>query len=132
MDANATASDASTLTEILDALSDDGYTSTFVADDDGVVVCRTCQRQVGPEDLPVEGLRRVEGASDPADMAVVLAVRCPACDAAGSIVVRYGPEATAGDAALLAQIDFRHATPLDAAERASAHEPPTPAPPGGR
>jgi uncharacterized membrane protein len=77
-------------------------------------VCRACQ---APDQLLLDGLRRLEGASDPADMAAVLAVTCSACNARGTAVVRFGPEATAGEATLLRSIDDLRPRGLDVAER---------------
>jgi hypothetical protein len=52
-------------------------------------------------------LRRIEGASDPADMAAVLGLECPACGARGAAIVRYGPEAGPGDEIVLTHLDDR-------------------------
>jgi hypothetical protein len=49
----------------------------------------------------VSALARVEGASDPDDMAAVVAVTCPRCSARATLVVKYGPEASAADADVL-------------------------------
>lgn len=55
--------------------------------------CGVCHADSDPADLELDALKRVEGASDPADMAAVLALTCKACGAKGTAVVRYGPEA---------------------------------------
>ena len=44
---------------------------------------------------------RLEGASDPADMAYVAALRCSRCRATGVYIAQYGPAAGAADAAVL-------------------------------
>jgi hypothetical protein len=44
-------------------------------------------------------------------MAAVLAMTCPACGRHGTAVLRFGPEAGPGDAALLAAHDERPANP---------------------
>lgn len=122
-----TAGDA-TLTEVIAGLEEQGYTGSFVVSHEGSVRCRSCGSVIGPTSLSVDGLRRIEGASDPSDMAAVLAVRCPHCDSRGCIVARYGPEAGPGDEAVLRAAEDPHEGGLDVAERASHSEPPPAAP----
>jgi hypothetical protein len=98
-------SDNTSLVAVLERLRADGYAAQFEPNDDGELCCLTCEHCTVAAEVTVDELRRLEGASDPADMAAVLAVRCPACDARGTSVVRYGPEADAGHAALLRQLD---------------------------
>jgi hypothetical protein len=71
---------------------------------DGALECLSCRATIAPGDLQVDHVRRLEGASDPADMLMVLAFRCPSCEAGATLVANYGPEATPGDAALLRSI----------------------------
>ena len=49
--------------------------------------------------------RRVEGASDPADLALVTTVECPHCGARGALILRYGPEASEDEADLLTALE---------------------------
>jgi hypothetical protein len=53
------------------------------------------------EQIEIRSLRRLEGASDPADMAAVIATACPSCGTLGTIVVMFGPEATEPEVKLL-------------------------------
>jgi hypothetical protein len=53
------------------------------------------------DELAVDSLARLEGASDPGDMAAVIALTCPHCDARDVLIVRYGPEASLADADVL-------------------------------
>ncbi len=90
------------LAEVLQRFAAEGYRADFELDDDtGAVTCISCSTTTPPEQVEVAASRRVEGASDPADMAIVLGARCPSCDSRGVIICRYGPEASAGDAKLL-------------------------------
>jgi hypothetical protein len=98
-------SDNTSMVAVLERLRADGYEAQFEPNDDGDLCCLTCGHCTSPSDVAVDELRRLEGASDPADMAAVLAVRCPNCGARGTSVVRYGPEADAGHAALLRHLD---------------------------
>jgi hypothetical protein len=102
----STPSDA-TLVTVLGTLAEAGYTADFFVTADALVRCGRCHRDVAPAEMRLEGLRRLEGASDPADMAAVLAVACTHCGAKGTAVVRYGPEAEPQDEAVLLAVDDR-------------------------
>jgi hypothetical protein len=101
----AAPSDNTSLVEVLAALQQEGYGGDVLVDDDGALCCRACGTCVPADHVVIDQLRRLEGASDPADMAAVLALRCEACSERGTAVVRYGPEAGPGDAALLLALD---------------------------
>jgi nicotinamide-nucleotide amidase len=97
-------SDNTTMTAVLEAYARSGWSSDFVVDDaDGLVECVTCGGRIEAEHTIVESLRRLEGASDPADMSAVVALQCPLCQATGTAVVRYGPESSPAEAALFAR-----------------------------
>lgn len=51
--------------------------------------------------MRVDSLSRVEGASDPGDMAAVVALTCPRCSRGSVLVLTYGPEASAADGDVL-------------------------------
>jgi hypothetical protein len=106
MTANAGHPGDVTLVEVLRELGDAGYTTDFfVNEDDGGVCCGSCRTCQAAGQVRLDGLRRLEGASDPADMAAVLALECSSCGRKGTAVVRFGPEATAGEAILLRELD---------------------------
>jgi hypothetical protein len=108
-----------TLVEVLDELSAVGYRTDFLVDDEGRTTCRKCGRDWTAKELQLDGLRRLEGTSDPADMATVLALTCPGCSAQGTAVLRYGAEAGPGEAILLRELDDPKPTTLDIAEAAA-------------
>lgn len=66
-----------------------------------MVRCEGCGETVAAGSIEVDSLVRLEGASDPADMAAVVAGRCPGCAERGLLVLTYGPEASAADADVL-------------------------------
>lgn len=100
-DAHATTG-ATTLGGVLAEFVADGYGAEFGVDDEtGDVQCYTCNHTMRADNLAIERSRRLEGASDPADMAMVLALACLGCGTKGTLVVRFGPEASAGEAKLL-------------------------------
>jgi hypothetical protein len=109
-----------TLVEVLHELEATGYRGDFFVDeDDGRVCCGACRTCQAPEQVTLDGVRRLEGASDPADMAAVLAISCAECGSRGTAVVRYGPEASAGEAILLRHLDDARPAGFDVAEDAA-------------
>lgn len=112
-------SDNTTLTAVLDAYAGEGFDGVFqLLEDAGEVCCSTCHAVVPPEQVPIHSVRRLEGASDPADMVAVCAITCVNCSARGTIVVKFGPDASIGEAEFLSLArDQRHdaAAPPDAA-----------------
>jgi hypothetical protein len=99
--------DNTTLVDVLQGYEDAGWTTDFEVRDDGSLRCGTCQAVTAPSAVEVHSLRRLEGASDPADMLAVLAVRCPSCGDRGVVVVNFGPEMTEGQVRLLHSAEDR-------------------------
>jgi hypothetical protein len=98
-----------TLAGILDRLHAEGYAGQFGVREGARVLCFTCRRESGAGALVVETLRRLEGASDPDDLLVVVPVTCPRCGTRGTLVLHYGPESTPEEAeVLLALAEPRH------------------------
>jgi hypothetical protein len=90
------------LAEILHDLEDRGFGSQFDVDEEtGSCRCAACGETSGAHDVTALEARRIEGASDPGEMSNVLGLACPRCGTRGTVVCRYGPEASAGEAALL-------------------------------
>lgn len=98
-------SDNTTLTAVLDEIAADGYTSSFVVQPGGALMCTTCRDDVAAERIEPLLTRRLEGASDPSDELWVVAAVCPNCGAHGSVVLGFGPEASEDDALVVAQLD---------------------------
>jgi len=97
--------DASTITEVLATFEQAGYRSQFVVRPGGALECTACHRNVHARDAHVHAFRRLEGASDPADMLAVVALVCPHCGARGTVVLGYGPAASEEDAEVMLDID---------------------------
>jgi hypothetical protein len=93
--------DPTGLVEILGELGAEGYTGQWSAVEGGSVRCGTCGRESRADEVDPVALRRTEGASDPGDMAAVVALACPHCDTKGALVLRFGPEAGTADADVL-------------------------------
>lgn len=99
-----TPSDNTTLQAVLDDFAADGWSGDADTVEGGRIRWRACRHDVPAGDVEVVRTRRMEGASDPADMLVVLAVPCPVCGERGVLVVHYGPTAGAADADVLAAL----------------------------
>lgn len=94
-------SDGTTLLEVLDEYRRAGYSSDFSVEPGGTVRCGRCAGDLDGQRLPTLSLRRLEGASDPADMMAVVATECPVCGADGTLVLGFGPMASADDSRAL-------------------------------
>ena len=105
----AAPSDNTTLTEVLAGYAEAGFTSSFAAQDDGVVRCDSCGSGLDPSRIHMRSLRRLEGASDPADMMAVVALECDVCGASGTMVLGYGPAASDVDGDVLRTLQDRRA-----------------------
>jgi hypothetical protein len=122
--AAAAPSDRTTLTEVIDAYRDSGFATDFFAEetageprtggsDDGAGVgvptvrCERCASTLDPRRLTIHSMRRLEGASDPADMVAIVATTCPVCGSDGTLVLSYGPMASAVDADVLVLLKDR-------------------------
>lgn len=80
------------LSEVTDRVDGSG-TAQFQVVDAGDVLCLTCRNVIPADAVDASRATRLEGASDPADMTMVVPVECSACGADGSLVVAYGPNA---------------------------------------
>ena len=96
----------SSLTSVLRLLAGRGWTATLIAEDGGLLRCDTCNGTVAAKDLRPVAFRRLEGASDPADMMLVAAVRCPCCGCADVLTLGYGPNADERSADILVDLDL--------------------------
>lgn len=70
----------------------------------GQVRCGACRGASEAAEVPMDAVERFEGTSDPADEQLVAAVRCPRCQACATLVLSYGPQASAEDAMVLADL----------------------------
>lgn len=103
------ASDGTTLIEVIRRFEADGYTGQFAAVEGGRLRCFTCHQDSDADEVPLDELRRMEGASDPDDMAAVAAVECPHCGTLGTVALKYGPDASPEEQEVLQQLeDARH------------------------
>lgn len=64
----------------------------------GRLTCGACRSVSEAADFRVGVERRLEGASDPDDMVLVVGATCPVCGTGGAVVLGYGPDASSADA----------------------------------
>jgi hypothetical protein len=118
-----TAQGSETLLDVLNEAADGGYGTQFIALDDGLIQCVHCGSASGPASFDVVHFRRLEGASDPADMLIVVWSACPACEAHGTLTLGFGPNASGADATVLAALDLHGTDASPAAPRVNPEQP---------
>ena len=89
------------LLEVLARLETAGYVNQFAPLGGGMVRCVSCGGELPAKGLIVDQQIRLEGASDPDDMLIVFGIRCAVCGYPGTLVLHYGPEASADEADVL-------------------------------
>ncbi len=97
---------ATTLMEILEELRGLGFEEQFVAQLGGSIKCVSCSFVFDAAELVVSGYRRIEGASDAADMNLVVWGTCPGCATGGVLTLGYGPNASIEDEATLENLEL--------------------------
>ncbi len=106
-------SDNTTMTEVIASYHDNGFDSEFTVLDEARLQCHSCGSVVAANRFTMNSLRRLEGASDPDDMAAVVATSCPNCGAQGLVVLGYGAMASSEDSDVsVAMQDGRRHDPL--------------------
>ncbi|MCU1500992.1 MAG: hypothetical protein JWM12_346 [Ilumatobacteraceae bacterium] len=104
---NLDATESSTLTELLAAYADAGFDGSFSAYEGAQLECHECGARFAASEVEMASLRRLEGASDPADMVAVVALTCPRCSAKGTAVLGFGPAAAPEDGDVLGALRDR-------------------------
>ena len=71
----------------------DESSGTFTVLPGAQLRCETCGTVSGAGQQCADDAARTEGASDPADMTLVVHLVCPSCGTTGMLTLGYGPEA---------------------------------------
>jgi hypothetical protein len=95
------------LGEIMGTMDAAGFSAQMAARPGGLILCFTCRQESPASEFTLEAQRRTEGASDPDDMLAILGLVCPRCQARGTAVLGYGPEADPDDAEVLLHLGVR-------------------------
>jgi len=62
------------------------------------VRCASCSGLHRPDEVQIERIIRIEGASDPGDESIVFGLSCAQCATRGVLVSAYGPSASGEEA----------------------------------
>jgi hypothetical protein len=108
----------STLLSVLAEAAEAGFSDQIMVTDEGELRCTKCDTTVAVADFEVEGFQRLEGASDPSDMLIVIWGTCAGCGRGGVATIGYGPNAGPADSKVLDALDLDRA-PDDAGSAAS-------------
>lgn len=95
------------LSEVSDNLDEEGFGGQFRSQSGGMIECLTCHRATPAEQFHADEVTRLEGASDPDDMVIVVPITCPQCRARGTLIANFGPASSAEDADVLTRLQ-RH------------------------
>jgi hypothetical protein len=82
-------------------LAEQGWAEQATPIEGGEVRCEVCGEGTAADEVAIEAFYRLEGASDPDDMAAVVAFTCPHCDAKDVLVLKYGPDASGAESDVL-------------------------------
>ena len=93
------------LLDVTDQMAAAGGDGQFQTLEGAQIRCLTCRERFGADTQHADDVARLEGASDPADMAMLVPVVEQFGHTTGTLVVRYGPEASAEEAELLVALD---------------------------
>jgi hypothetical protein len=91
------------LSEVVDRLTQSGYTDSFRGEADGVRALKANLLHQ-PEELVVEAIERFEGVTDPGEEAIVLAIRCRTHGCRGTYITPYGKNMSTTDARFISRI----------------------------
>ena len=97
-------SDNTSAAAVLGSFQRDGYEAELWAKPGGRVLCGACRVTSPAATFTIGRERRLEGASDPDDMQLVVGATCPSCGARGVISLHYGPNGGEDDADVLAAL----------------------------
>ncbi|WP_395152622.1 universal stress protein [Ilumatobacter sp.] len=107
----STPTGAETLMSILDEATEQGYETQQIGRTGGRIECTSCSQHSPAASYDVQHMRRLEGASDAADLLLVLWSPCPSCQQRGVLILGYGPNASKDDTAILQHLDLDGADP---------------------
>lgn len=90
-----------TMRDVTNRLDAEGYAGQVRVLEDARLECLTCRHVFPAKGRRADTLTRLEGSSDPSDLAVLVPMVCPHCHTGATLVAGYGPEATAEEAEVL-------------------------------
>ena len=100
-----------TLSTAMNRLRSQGYIEDFIAAPDGELHCGACEGDCATN-VEVDEIVRFEGASDPGDSVILVALHC-GCGHAGLFSASYGPDIAPNDAMALRRLAERRTSSDD-------------------
>lgn len=95
------------ITAAIEDLGAAGFTGDFEVEGE-LVRCASCGGLHQPDEVQIDRIIRIEGASDPGDESIVFGLSCARCDTRGVLVSAYGPSASGEEATVVtALLDAR-------------------------
>ena len=95
------------LSEVSDNLDEEGFVGQFRSQRGGMIECLTRHHATSAEEFHADEVTRLEGASDPDDMVIVVPIICPHCHSPGTLIASFGPAGSMEDADVLKRLS-RH------------------------
>ena len=90
--------------EVEQHLDEKGFGGQFGAREGARVLCFTCHEEFPADQLDADRARRVEGESDPSDMAILVPATCPHCGTGGTLSLQFGPMSSAEESDVIAAL----------------------------
>lgn len=97
-----------------------GFDEVFRSTEAGTLRCERCGEEHEPEAMTIAEIVRYEGASDPGDSSILVALT-DTCGARGLFLSAYGPDAPRSDARVLRRL--ASGAPLGPRPEVGAHGP---------
>ncbi len=98
-------SDNTSVTAVLRRMGEEGFPADFRPGSAAATLrCGNCDGEAEVATFTDLVEHRLEGASDPDDMVMVVAATCPNCGTGGKVVLGFGPNSSDTDADLVAAL----------------------------
>lgn len=103
---------ANTVIALTKRANEKGFGSGVRTFEGGTLRCLSCESYFDADAYDVRFEQRLEGATDVADMVLLVAGICPACSIGSTLVLGYGPNSDGVDADVVTRLDLTDAQPL--------------------
>ncbi|MGB3736595.1 MAG: hypothetical protein WA964_16665 [Ilumatobacter sp.] len=91
---------------VLAEFAEAGWGENHVVRAGGDIECGRCGETAAADRWTAQAQHRIEGASDPDALQLVVGLECPNCEARGAIVIGYGPNGSDEDGEIVMNLDM--------------------------
>lgn len=91
---------------VLEDFANEGWATNHIVRSDGAIECGACGEQSSADRWAVGAQHRIEGASDPDALQLIVGVSCPHCEDQGALVLGYGPNASTDESDVMLRFDL--------------------------